>query len=339
MADNLQAQEIQALKTRLLQLEEANRELRASKEITQNYLDIAGVMLLALDTRQRVTMINPKGCQVLGYSQDEIIGQNWFDKFLPKENIDEINQVFTQIVSGNIKPVQYYEAPILRKDGEKRVIAWQNSILYDQNGDIIGIFSSGEDITEFKQLDANLRLTQFAVDRAIDACFWIVEQGNFFYVNETALQMLGYAREEFLSMSVQDIDPNFPQEVWSRHWKELREKGQMVLETHHRTKDGQLIPIEAAVNYLEFEGTAYNIAFCRDITQRKETQLELDRHRDHLEEMVRERTEKLQKLINLMAGREVRMAELKKVIKALRAQLKDAGLKPVADDPLLGEQD
>ena len=47
----------------------------------------------------------------------------------------------------------------------------------------------------------------------------------------------------------------------------------------------------------------------------------------------------MQKVINLMAGREVRMAELKKVIKALRAQLKEAGLKPVADDPLLGEQD
>ena len=50
-----------------------------------------------------------------------------------------------------------------------------------------------------------------------------------------------------------------------------------------------------------------------------------------------QRTADLQKLVNAMAGREVRMAELKDVIRELRAQLKDAGLTPVADDPLLGE--
>ena len=54
----------------------------------------------------------------------------------------------------------------------------------------------------------------------------------------------------------------------------------------------------------------------------------------HLEGKIRERTAELQKMINLMAGREVRMAELKKVIKNLRAQLESAGMTPVADDPI-----
>jgi hypothetical protein len=52
--------------------------------------------------------------------------------------------------------------------------------------------------------------------------------------------------------------------------------------------------------------------------------------------MVEERTADLKKLVNAMAGREVRMAELKGVIRELRAQLEEAGLEPVADDPLLG---
>ena len=55
----------------------------------------------------------------------------------------------------------------------------------------------------------------------------------------------------------------------------------------------------------------------------------------HLEGKIRERTAELQKMINLMAGREIRMAELKKVIKNLRAQLESAGMTPVADDPLI----
>jgi CheY-like chemotaxis protein len=67
--------------------------------------------------------------------------------------------------------------------------------------------------------------------------------------------------------------------------------------------------------------------------ERKQMQDELAKHRDHLEELVKERTKELQIVINSMSGREVRMVELKKVIKKLRSQLEGAGMKPVADDP------
>ncbi len=68
--------------------------------------------------------------------------------------------------------------------------------------------------------------------------------------------------------------------------------------------------------------------------ERKQMQDELVQHRKHLEEMVKERTRHLQTVINSMSNREVRMAELKKVIKELHAQLKEAGMTPVADDSL-----
>ena len=70
-------------------------------------------------------------------------------------------------------------------------------------------------------------------------------------------------------------------------------------------------------------------------TERKRAEEELRKHREHLEELVAERTAELRRMVNLMAGREVRMAELKDVIRQLRAQLEEAGLAPVADDPLL----
>jgi CheY-like chemotaxis protein len=78
-----------------------------------------------------------------------------------------------------------------------------------------------------------------------------------------------------------------------------------------------------------------NRALEGEVTERKEAEEELKAHHDHLDELVRERTAELRKLVNAMAGREVRMAELKEVIRKLRAQLEEAGLEPVANDPLL----
>ena len=61
---------------------------------------------------------------------------------------------------------------------------------------------------------------------------------------------------------------------------------------------------------------------------------QLQKHRTNLKKMIQERTTELQKAVNLLAGRELRMAELKKVIKKLSGQLEEAGLTPVAHDPL-----
>jgi CheY-like chemotaxis protein len=71
--------------------------------------------------------------------------------------------------------------------------------------------------------------------------------------------------------------------------------------------------------------------------KRSRAKEELRRHHEHLEESVRERTVELRRMVKAMAGREIRMAELKDVIRQLRAQLEKAGLEPVANDPLLEE--
>ena len=79
------------------------------------------------------------------------------------------------------------------------------------------------------------------------------------------------------------------------------------------------------------EKTAEYVA---EIIERKKTEEELEKHKGHLEGLVRERTDELQAIVNAMAGREVRMAELKETITKLRTQLEENGLTPVADDPL-----
>ncbi|HEU0291761.1 MAG TPA: PAS domain S-box protein [Anaerolineales bacterium] len=136
---------------------QAEETLRRERARTQNYLDIAGVFMLALDQTGTVTMINQKGCEILGYTYAEIIGKDWIDTFLPEANRDEIKGVFRQLMNGEHEPLGYYENPILTRNGEERLIAWHNTLVHDNDGRVISTLSSGEDITERKQMEARLQ--------------------------------------------------------------------------------------------------------------------------------------------------------------------------------------
>ncbi len=102
-----------------------------------------------------------------------------------------------------------------------------------------------------------------------------------------------------------------------------------------RDNDLKLLEYFASLAAVAIENAIANQQLEEEIAERKRAEEELRKHRDHLEERVRERTAEMRKVINAMAGREVRMIGLKDAIRKLRAQLEAAGLAPVADDPLL----
>lgn len=114
-----------------------------------------------------------------------------------------------------------------------------------------------------------LHFTQFAVDHAADSVFWVTLDAKFFYVNEAACRALGYTREEMLTMTVHDIAPDFSSNVWPDTWTGLKEQTSATFESHHRTKDGRIFPVEITANFQEYEGQEYLCAFARDITDRK----------------------------------------------------------------------
>jgi PAS domain S-box-containing protein len=143
-------------------LKQGERMVREEKNKIQNYLDIAGVILVAIDANQNVSLINKKGCEILGYEEKEIIGKNWFDAFIPEGIREEVMAGFGKLMRGEIRPVEYLENPVLTKTGEERMIAWHNAVLRDEKGKVISTLSSGEDITKRKKMEEELaRLASF----------------------------------------------------------------------------------------------------------------------------------------------------------------------------------
>ncbi len=147
--------------------EEAQRKEKARAE---QYLDVAGVMIRVLDRKGTITLINRKGSEILGYAEEDIVGRNWFDDFVPERLRNQIRAVFTKLMAGEIEPVEYYENPIVTKSGEERTIAWHNSLIRDDKGQVIAALSSGEDITIRRKAEeqARYRLEHLAALHAMD---------------------------------------------------------------------------------------------------------------------------------------------------------------------------
>ncbi len=153
--------------TRRRAAEEAERK---EKERAERYLDVAGVIIRVLDRTGNVILINRKGHEILGYEEEEIVGKNWFDVFVPERSRSEIRAVFSELINGELGPAEYYENPVITRSGEQRMIAWHNSLLKDDEGRVIATLSSGEDITDRKKAEelARHRLEHLAAVHAID---------------------------------------------------------------------------------------------------------------------------------------------------------------------------
>lgn len=138
-------------------------EIKKEKNLRNTYLDIAGVIIIVLDKTGKIKFINKKGCEILGYPLQDIIGRNWFNNFLPDKDSEKIRQRFRKLVSGK-EPEEFYENEITTKERGIRLINWHTSNLYDENGQCIGIVSSGEDITEKKRMENDLTLQSLNAD-------------------------------------------------------------------------------------------------------------------------------------------------------------------------------
>ncbi len=255
-------------------------ELRKEKDRAQQYLDIVGSLILIIDKDKKVSMANKRACEILGYEENEIIGKNWFDNFIPQKHRKDLKAVFNKIITSKgkkpeIKGFDYIENPVIASSGEEKVIAWHNTFLKDEKGDIIGTLSSGRDITERRKIEKNLLFTRFVFDKMSDAALWITCEGKISYVNDSACGMLRYSRKELLSMTIHDIDINFPKNEWAQRWEEMRELGVGEAETLLKAKDGSIFRVEISGNYMKYNGDEYLCAIARDVTERERVEAAL----------------------------------------------------------------
>lgn len=283
-------------------------ELLKEKNLAQKYLDSAGVMILNLDCSGKVTLINKKGAEILGYKQKDILGKNWFNSFIPPKIRGEIKKVFYKLINGKVNFVEHYENPIYTKKGEERIISWYNTLTKDKEGNVLGVFSSGEDITKRKEDEARIRELNDLLKKRVEVSETKYESlfhssadaimildpvsGKFIEANPSTLRIFGIkSKEDLLKMSPLSLSPEKQPSgetsfsLMKKNNLEVLKKGSLFFEwIHRRLNDGDF-PSTVLLNKVVLNGKTFLQATVRDITLQKEADEKIKCANQELKEM------------------------------------------------------
>jgi len=280
---------LRELQRELEERSRVERALRQERDMAQKYLNIAGVILVVINRDQTVSLINRKGCDILGYGEEEIIGKNWIDNFIPERERDSVKTTFAKLMSGEIEAVEYFENLLLTKSGEEKIITWHNVVLRDESGNITGTLSSGDDITGRKMAEKALRESEehySALIRNLTDAVLLFKDGVITWCNDKVEEIYGYSKEELLGKQASFFYPNdiSPAEFTRKLFSELKRYGFVYGNTKFQRKNEEIVDIEYSLSQINGKTPIEILAVARDVTQRKRVEEERERLLNELAE-------------------------------------------------------
>jgi diguanylate cyclase (GGDEF)-like protein/PAS domain S-box-containing protein len=254
---------------------QAEEALRHEKNLAQQYLNIAGVMIVVIGADQNTVLVNRKACQVIGLAEPDLVGKNWFDTVLPEKGRDRIKEGFADLLAGKVEPWEYVEHPLLTARGEERLIAWHNTCLKDEHGIIVASLSSGEDITERKRAEEELKLAALVYQHSSEAMLVADADNHIIAINPAFTALTGYTAEDVIGKN-----PNIlrsgreTQAFYQAMWHAINTTGQWQGEIWNQRKNGNVYVGLLTINTIfNKNGTVHRrVALFSDITQRKENE-------------------------------------------------------------------
>jgi len=259
---------------------QAEDALRHERDRARDYLDTVETIIVALNREGKISTINRKGCQLLGYGEDELIGQSWFSTCLPQpDGMEKVFPFFLGLLRGEMEVAEYFTNPIITRSGELRQIAWHSALLRDEQGQVIGTLSSGEDVTERQRAEEALQESEeryrALFDRSLDCVYLHDFEGRFLDANDATLNLLGYKREEICNLDFTSLLSEDQLPIAYMTLQEIRETGfqKGLTEYRLRQKNGNHVYVETQGSAVFSKGTFTAIqAVARDITERKQVE-------------------------------------------------------------------
>ncbi|WP_413167454.1 PAS domain S-box protein [Capilliphycus salinus ALCB114379] len=216
-------------------------------------------------------------------------------------SLEELQQITAINLKPQLTPEQFQKLidPLLNHQQEKTIFraAYQraNKTLYPVEVHFQLIEHQQErlflavalDITERQQTEERLRLVEFALDNAQESVFIFDKEGQIVYVNKTACESLGYSSTELSNLKIWQIDENLNSPPhWEPFCQYLKRQKSLLLESTHHTQSGVVIPVEITLTELNFHGVPYFCEIARDIRERKQAEIALQKRDNYLTALV-----------------------------------------------------
>ncbi len=237
--------------------------LRESEERFRTIFETARDPIFIKDKNLRYTQVNPSMEAFFKLPAEELIGHTNEDIFGEEIGLN-VREIDSRVLNGEVSE----EESIRLIEGIPLTFHVIKVPMHDASGHITGLCGIARDITDRKRAEEKLKMTQFSVDNLTDAVYWMGHDAEFLYVNNAAVEALGYSKEELLSMTVIDISPEFPAMAWPALWADLKEKKSFVIHTILERKDKSTFPVEITANLVQFGDNEINCAIVKDITER-----------------------------------------------------------------------
>ncbi|MFQ5436319.1 MAG: PAS domain S-box protein, partial [Anaerolineae bacterium] len=238
-----------------------------------------------LDRHGRILAWNRGAEEMYGYAETDALQMNIRD-IVPEERREMVLAQIQQIFAG--ETIESFETLRLAQDGSRLDVWLTVTALTDEQGRVTAVATNERDVTERKQMEADLRASaehnQMVLRAALNG-FWLLDAaGTILETNDAYCQMTGYSRDEILGKHITDFEAaETPEETADRIQKVIATGGDH-FETQHKCKDGRIIDLSISVSYMDVEGGRF-VGFMRDITERKQTEEQIKRHAALLQEV------------------------------------------------------
>jgi hypothetical protein len=155
-------------------VDQRTEEVRKEKDFAESLIQTAQAIVLVLDTTGYIISINPYMEEISGYRLEEVQGKDWFSTFLPERDRNSVRELFLTAI-GNIH-TQGNVNPIVTKDGREIDIEWSDKTLKDEKGNVLGLLSIGQDITERKRAEIALQASHTKLERNLKGAIDVISE-------------------------------------------------------------------------------------------------------------------------------------------------------------------
>ena len=253
--------------------------LAAERTYERRYREtLENVALIAagIDANGTVRFANDFLLELTGWSRDEVVGYDWFERFDGDPTVRA--DYFECMAKGEIRP--HFESKLRTRSGDTRIVSWSSTLERDETGAVDGIVTIGEDVTERRRAEDELRRREehfrSLIENASDVISVLSADGTSLYESPSIERVLGWTPEELVgSRNFALRHPDDEDKVAAVVERVLAGEEAEPIEFRLRHKDGSWRTVEAVAQMRLQDGAPVLVSNYRDVTERRELEQQL----------------------------------------------------------------